>query len=911
LAGISPREVEVLEALGEHLSNREIAHRLHISERTVESHVASLLRRLDVTDRRGLAVLAGRAGAGGGGRGFRGPPAVWTSFVGREAEVDRVAAVAQEHRLVTLLGPGGIGKTRLAAVVAGRLAPRFRGGGAFVDLQTVEPGRLEPAVAVALGVSEQPGVPLSPAVQHALSQGPALVVLDTCEHLLGEVAAWVETMLAACPDLVVICTSRERLHVAGERIVVVPPMGDDAPRLFLDRAAATDVRVSADPAQVAALCRRLDGNPLAIELAAARLPSLGFDGLWVGLDAQLPPLGPPVGAARASTGRHRSLRAVLECSHQLLSLDERTAFRRLGVFAGPFDLGAAAAMLPGLERGAVADLVGRLADKSLLQSAGWVGGAPTTSRWHMLDTVRSYALERLTGSGEAAWVSGLRLRWAASTAGRLETALVDGGPWRESFDEVAGDLRAALAAPPGPDLLELRFSLAMSMGHLTYARLLLAEARAHFVAAADQALGPGGAVAALRSAAAVARADQRIDRSISLLERAAAVAEAAGDATAQARALADIARTMGRFPSGMEHPPDREYALALVRRARSLEADDPVTAASVALAAAWNGRPRATEPSPHLTAEAVALARQADEPMLLSEALDASASVASFEGRHQDAARLASERLVLLDRMPRHDPEVGLEIFDAYHSATELAVGAGDPRAAVTVARRAHQDPLYRAVPYHADSRMALALALLGDFDGALVSAERARDHWVRSGSPTAGWMANAFFAAALVHGLRGDWAAFEEWWAQASVMSTRSSTKEMPQFVALRLELHTGRAAAELLGSDPVPAPGPLGAYASAVAVEVAAARGVATAARPPGTLRLNPYAAAFVQRASGRLRPDRHGVAAAAQAWERLGARFEHAVSLALLPGRLPEGLRALGELGCGAPAAAPVKG
>ena len=911
MAALSAREVEVLLAVGEHLSNREIARRLHISERTVESHVSSLLRKLDASDRRVLATLAGRAAAGGGGtRGFRGLPAAWTSFVGRKAEVDRVAAMTLGHRLVTLLGPGGIGKTRLAAVVAERLEPRFRGGGAFVDLVAVEAGRLEPAVAVALGVGEQPGAPLTAALQHALNEGPALMVLDNCEHMLCEVARWVETTLAACPDVVVVCTSREGLHIPGERIVVVPPMGDDAPRLFLERAADNDAPVPEDSVDIGALCQRLDGNPLAIELAAARLPSLGVDGIRAGLNDQLRLLGTSATAASASTGRHRSLRAVLEWSHDLLVADERTAFRRLGVFAGPIDLDGAAAVLPDHDRGAVAVLVGRLADKSLLHRTGSDDGAAATSRWRMLDTVRAYARTRLRDSGEEPWVESLRLRWAASTAGQLEAALITGDPWQERFDEIADDLRAALARPAAPDLVEPRFSLGMSLGHLAYARFLLSEACAHYLTAAEQAPGPGPAVTALRSAAAVARADQRIDRSISFLERAAAAAEAAGDRTAQARALADTARTMGRFPSGMERAPDRESVLELIRRAQRLETDDPATAASLALAAAWNGRPQPTEPSPQLAAEAIVLARAADEPILVSDALDALGSAATFDGRHQAAARLASDRLALLDRIPRHDPEIGLEVFDAYHSATESALAAGDPRAAVSVAQRARRDPLYRAVPYHADSRMALALALLGDFNGALASAEEARDGWVRSGRPTAGWMANAFFAAALVHGLRGHWPAFDAWWAQASELSARSSTNEMPPFVALRLELHTGRAATELLGSDPTPASGRLGDYARAVAVEAAAARGVPAAARRPDgdTQVQNLYASAYLERASGRLDSDRHRIAAAAESWERLGARFELAVTLTMLPERHEEGLRILAELGCHAPLSAP---
>ena len=905
MAALSKREVEVLLAVGEHLSNREIGHRLHISERTVESHVSSLLRKLDAADRRALAALAGRAAVGDDvQRAFRGLPAAWTSFVGRTAEVEPVVTSALQHRLVTLLGPGGIGKTRLAAVVAARLSPRFRGGGAFVELVAVPQDRLEQAVAEALGVAEQPGVPMAAAVEEALSAGSALVVLDNCEHVLGAAARWVETTLAACPDLVVLCTSREALHVPGERIVVVPPMGDDARRLFLARASDNDTPVSPRAVDIDDLCRRLDGNPLAIELAAARLPSLGVDGLRAGLEDQLRLLSAPAAAASASAARHRSLRAVVEWSHDLLGGDERRAFRRLGVFAGPTDLDAAAAVMPELDRGAVADMVGRLADKSLLNRTG--PEEVSASRWRMLDTVRAYARERLADSGEEPWVESLRLRWAASTAARLEDALTADRPWQERFAEVADDLRAALARPATRDLLG-RYSLGMSLGHLAYARFRLSEACSHYVTAAESAPTPGGAATAWRSAAAVARTDQRLDRSIGFLERAAAAAELAQDRVAHARALADMARIMGRFPSGLEHAPDRESALEFVRRAQSLEAyHDPVVAASITLAAAWNGRPQPTDPAPDLAADAFVLAREADDPVLISDALDALGAAASFGGRHQEAARLAADRLALLDRMARHDPEVGLEVFDAYHSATEAALAAGDPRAAASVARRSRSDPLYCAVPYHANSRLALALALLGDFDGAIVCAQDARDSWVRSGRPAAGWMANAFFAAALVEGLRGSWSALDEWWVLAGQLSTRSSTNEMPAFVALRLELHTGRAAVTLLGGEPVFAPGRLGDYARAVAAELAAARGDLDAVDRvhDDAFAQNPYAAAFLDRASARLERDPHRIARVLESWARLAARFEQAVTLTMLPRRRPEGLRILTELGCDPP-------
>jgi predicted ATPase/DNA-binding CsgD family transcriptional regulator len=906
LAALTEREVEVLRAVGEHRSNRDIARLMHISERTVESHVSSLLRKLDATNRRALATVARRVASDDGPRDFRGLPSAWTSFLGRGAEVERVVTSLAEHRLVTVLGPGGIGKTRLAAEVASRVGPRLRGGGAFVDLVPVVTDQVEQAVAWSLGVAEQPGMPLAVGVEQELNVGPALVVLDNCEHVLSAVARWVEATLAACPDLVVLCTSRERLHVPGERVLVVPPMGDDARPLFLERAAENDALVSAGALDVDDLCRRLDGNPLAIELAAARLPSLGVDGLRSGLDDQLRLLSGPTGARVTSSDRHGSVRAVLAWSHDLLSEDERMAFRRLAVFAGVTDLDAATAVMPDRDRGAVADLVGRLTDKSLLHRTSPDDAA--TSRWRMMDTVRAYARDQLAETGERARVEDLRLLWAASAARQLEDALVGGGAWEERFGEIADDLRAALARDAPPDMQDARHSLGMSLGHVGYAHFSLTEAYSHYVIAAEAASGRNAAVVAWRSAAAVARTDQRLDRSLSCLEHAAATAESAGDRAAQARALADMARIMGRFPSGLANAPEQEAALELVDRAHDLDAgDDPVVAASIALAAAWN-QPLPPTTTPPLAGAGLALAQQADDPVLISEALDALASAASFAGRHREAARLSAQRLDLLERMPRHEPEFGLEVFDLYHSITETALAAGDPSAAVSAARRSRSDPLYRAVPYHANSRLALALALLGEFDDAMASARDARDAWVRSGRPTAGWMANAFFAAALVEGLRGRWFDFDEWWALGRDLSARSSTNEMPGFVALRLELHTGRSAATILKEGRVIAEGRLGDYSRAVAGELATVREDADAAAQVPTFSENPYAAAFSERTLGRVERSSRRLDRAIESWGRLGARFERGVTLTLLPDRRREGERMLAELGCPPPASRP---
>ena len=402
-AGMSQREAEVLEMLGAHLSNAQIAGRLHISVRTVESHVSSLLRKFGVADRRELAelaqtVLAAATRASRAARSGcpRSGPASWAGTTSGT----RILAALKTSRLVSLLGPGGVGKTRLAVEVAREAASAYPSGCAFVDLVPVAEEFVTQAVATLLGVTEEPGQLLDEAVLDHLAAGRWLLVLDNCEHLLAVAAAFAERLLAACPGVTVLATSRERLGVPGERSVPVQPLS-----LRRDRRRRRSPRrrrcsstgpgrltpdFAADRTALGELCARLDGMPLAIELAAARSASLGLAGLRSGLDDRLRLLAGGRGgdaAAPFAAGGHR-----LESRHCSTTRNGRV-FRRLSVFVGGFDLDAASAdRVRRRHRGALADLVGRLADKSLLASADGQGG-----RWRMLETVRAYALEQLAG----------------------------------------------------------------------------------------------------------------------------------------------------------------------------------------------------------------------------------------------------------------------------------------------------------------------------------------------------------------------------------------------------------------------------------------------------------------------------------------------------------------------------------
>ncbi len=355
--------------------------------------------------------------------GVIGLPVLRTSFVGREQEQATILGALADNQLVSLVGPGGVGKTRLAARSAELAAPSFALGAVFVDLVPVREGFVSQAVAAQLGVTEGPGRSLDAALQEHLAGGPSLLILDNCEHLLEVVASFAEKLLVNCSQLTILVTSRERLAIPGERTVIIPPLslagngrtgttGSEAETLFLDRARANNATFNVSSEVIGEVCSRLDGMPLAIELAAARSASLGVDGLLAGLDDHLRLLA----GSRGAQERHRSLRAVIDWSYDLLDTDERVMFRWVAVFVGGFDLDAATAVTPHRNRGLVADLIGRLTDKSLLVHRQGAGG----SRWQMLETIRAYAADRLVESDELDAVRDSHLAWAAAVAQELE-----------------------------------------------------------------------------------------------------------------------------------------------------------------------------------------------------------------------------------------------------------------------------------------------------------------------------------------------------------------------------------------------------------------------------------------------------------------------------------------------------------
>ena len=876
-AGLSPREAEVLEAVGRHLTNAQIASRLHISVRTVESHVSSLLRKLGVPDRRALADVAPAVAAGPrrapGAGPVAGLPAARTSFIGRDRELAVILAALGDSRVVCLVGPGGVGKTRLAARTAEAAAAGYALGAAFIDLVPVREGFLSQAVAAVLGVAEGPGRPLEAALHEHLGRGRSLLVLDNCEHLIAAVAPFAEQLLDSCPGLTILATSRERLAIPGEQTLAVPPLsllaedlaggasGSEAAAMFSDRARAADPLFTASPSLVADVCARLDGLPLAIELAAARSASLGVDGLLAGLDDHLRLLA----GSRGPHERHRSLRAVIDWSHDLLDGDERAMFRQVGVFAAGFDLDAAVAVSAHGSRGAVADLIGRLTDKSLLSHRR----GPDGSRWQMLGTIRAYAEDQLAASGEETTVRTAHLRWAASIARDLEDRAGRARPWRAEFDAVADDLRAAAAVIPGPETAEASHHLARALGHLTYARRFLAESREHYRAAAGRAPSPGQAAADLRTAAEVAMAMGEGAVAFELLLASAERAAAAGDGSARAVSLGCAVTIADRFAAAFpqEVPHDRLRQL-LDEAVRSCPAGDEASGAYLAAAAAWAGLPEKTVPDPALADDALAAARLAGDPVLISGALDAVIGVLDAGGRLREAHQLSKQRARLLERLPRHDPRAGAEIVDTYHMVNAIAVTAGDLPEALAAARVAEGDDIAAGQPHLTASKFVLPLVLQGRFDEASARAALMWDAWEQAGRPAARWMGPALYGMILACGLRGDDSSRRRWLARVSDLIgddrdlvSGSNLAAVAAFTEARITMHRSGMAAT---AEPVRGPWydtphwySLRPYAWAVAAEVAVISGQhdaadrLAAAAPAGEE--NYWAAACLARAAG----------------------------------------------------------
>jgi len=454
----------------------------------------------------GTALSAGETGTRRSGI-----PAPVTALIGRRKECEGVTTALDSSRLVTLMGPGGVGKSRLALAVAAQLQARFGGRAWWVELAPVTRDDMAAqAIADAIGARDASGLNLAESIAARVADHPALIVLDNCEHLTAGCREVADRLLTMCPRLHILATSREPLGAAGESRWPLPPLVDpEAVQFFLDRARAVlpGFEITDDNAElIGQLCRRLDGLPLALELAAAKLRVMAVNQVLAGLDDVFKLL---VGGRQGAPVRHQTLRAALDWSYDMLQPAEQAALRRLSVFAGSFSLAAAQAVATlggagaGAERGGgedradpadVLDLLARLVDRSLLL----VEHTPAQARYRMLATVRRYGAQRLTESGEFAAASETMFAWYLDLAERTETELSgrDQAQAAERLQAEAHNLRAVLQAARDRKDLTGTLRLATALVQFWYLRGHYREARDWL----DWALAaPDGAPAEVRA----------------------------------------------------------------------------------------------------------------------------------------------------------------------------------------------------------------------------------------------------------------------------------------------------------------------------------------------------------------------------------------------------------------------------
>jgi len=484
-----------------------------------------------------------------------GLPAPLTRLIGRERDLAEVAKLVADSRLVTLVGSGGVGKTRLAIELAATITEDFPDGVNLVDLDGLtDTAQLWRVVAGAVGVAHRADVSSPECLAQAIGSQQRLLVLDNCESLRAVSADLVSRLLAACRGLRVVATSRERLSLPGEVTWRVPSLtfpwperlpalhelaGFGAVALFTDRARSVRPGLAiaaADVAPLATICSRLDGIPLALELAAARVSALSISDIADRLDDQLTLLVRPAGGP----ARHQTLRASVEWSYQLLSQEEQAAFRRLAVFAGGWSLGAAEAVSAGppVTPGREARLLSALVDKSLVQAEHAVTG----TRYRLLGAIRVFAHEQLVASGELGYARARHCSYFTDFSGHIAGLMhgPDQARWACCADHDQGNFHAARQwCAVEPARAEMALRIASGLGEYMLKRGLLREGIDWLREALRPAASPPGPrAAALTWLALFTCLCGEFQQGGELLDVAISLYAQTGDVAGHARALA-------------------------------------------------------------------------------------------------------------------------------------------------------------------------------------------------------------------------------------------------------------------------------------------------------------------------------------------------------------------------------------
>jgi predicted ATPase/class 3 adenylate cyclase len=658
-------------------------------------------------------------------------PAQLTGFVGRDVELVEVQAALREARVVTLVGPGGVGKTRLALEAAARQVGLWKDGMWLVELATVaEEESVWRAIAAALGVRERADRSAAEAVIDVLRSYDALLILDNCEHLIETAAKVVETLARACAGITIVATSRERLAIGGEHLVRVSPLQvpepeeadasklreSDAVALFLDRARIHDPSVVADEASlelVARISRRLDGVPLALELAASRLRGLGASELERRLDDRFRLLG---GGDRGQLPRQRTLAATLDWSFDLLTEPEQLLFTRLTVFSGTFDLEAAESVCGwcGIDRGDVWELLTSLVDKSLLE----VDAARGRVRYRLLETMREYVRLRVPAAPDA--TIALRRRHLEHFLAVAEASdrLFNGRAGREAGARLTADgenFEAALYASVELGLTGSGQRLALALADFWSSRGLHRKAIGWLTSLFEWPLRTRRPALHGRALFAVGRSLMylsRLPEAGARLDEALAIARAADDDASVCRILG-----MQAFVANLEG--DAETAVALATEALELaqRLDDPALLGT-ALARMAHAYETIDFPrTRRLLEEALEIARRADDETLLAVVLNNSGEAADYAGELDLARERLEECVALVEaRDARH-----LLAYAERNLATIL-LRQGDADAAAPLAH----DGLLLAERSGSPLRIAYALLVQAEVASAVGDATRA-----------------------------------------------------------------------------------------------------------------------------------------------------------------------------------------